>query len=432
MINKQSKGGRYFQLILLILAAGSIFALIYLRKQFQEPILLAFDIDHAQLGSLYSFLGWMFVIGYIPSGWLADRVSSKLLIVISILVTALAGVWFAQLPSYESLRIIFLIWGLSSVLTFWGALMKAVKLLSTPEDEARFFGLLDGGQGIVAAVLGTVAVIIFARFVGDQSTDLIETQAGMRAVIYMYVAILFILAGAIAFFLSDDDKMSVEVVSDTQIKQSKRSSVKDILQNKSVWLLSSIIFTGYTVFWTVFYLSGFLVVNHGVSYVVASVVATAMMWMRPIGGIVGGIIADKVGKSLTLTYAMLITSISLIVLTFIPTGVSIYILGALILLIALMAYSIRGIYWSLLDDCRIPIKTIGVAIGIVSFVGYLPDIILPLVSSSIFTFFDGNDIAANNLYFLISASVGIVGCIISYFFYRTIEKKNRQERLEQA
>ena len=37
-------------------------------------------------------------------------------------------------------------------------------------------------------------------------------------------------------------------------------------------------------------------------------------------------------------------------------------------------FSLRGIFYSLLKDANIPSTITGIAVGIVSFIGYMPDI----------------------------------------------------------
>lgn len=155
---------RYFQFFLIILAAGSIYPLIYLKTNYQETILEVFGISLVDLNGIFSFLGVAFILGYFPSGWLADRFSSKKLIFISLLVCGLTGIWFAQVPSYPIVIVIFTIWGLFSVFTFWSAHLKLVKLISKKEEEGRFFGALDGGKGIVEAILASIAILIFRAY----------------------------------------------------------------------------------------------------------------------------------------------------------------------------------------------------------------------------------------------------------------------------
>ena len=48
---------RYVQLMLLVIAAGAIYPMLYLRQVYQSTMLTFFHIDDVQLGYLYSSLG---------------------------------------------------------------------------------------------------------------------------------------------------------------------------------------------------------------------------------------------------------------------------------------------------------------------------------------------------------------------------------------
>ncbi len=67
-MNKE-KLARYFQFFLVVLAAGSIYPLIYLKSNYQETILAVFNMSMTDLNMMYTVLGWVFVIGYLPSGF---------------------------------------------------------------------------------------------------------------------------------------------------------------------------------------------------------------------------------------------------------------------------------------------------------------------------------------------------------------------------
>ena len=80
---------RYLQLGVLVIVAGAAYPLIYLRQNFELTILESFGITASQLGNCYSLLGVLFVVTYIPSGWLADRVQPRLLMAASLASTGL-------------------------------------------------------------------------------------------------------------------------------------------------------------------------------------------------------------------------------------------------------------------------------------------------------------------------------------------------------
>ncbi len=134
--------GRYLQFALVILAAGSIYPLIYLKAQYQETILAVYNLSTPQLNSIFTILGLVFVVGYFPSGILSDKFSAKNLLSLSLLGTALVG--FGLLKYLlMALLLSFLLFGdFFSVFTFWSSHMKVVKLLSTADEDGRFLVFL--------------------------------------------------------------------------------------------------------------------------------------------------------------------------------------------------------------------------------------------------------------------------------------------------
>jgi MFS family permease len=171
-------------------------------------------------------------------------------------------------------------------------------------------------------------------------------------------------------------------------------------------------------------------VNHGVSQVGAGVVTVIVLWMRPIGGFGGGYLADKFGRSQVLAMSMAITAALLIALALLPGSSPIGLVYGLIVAAGLVMYVIRGVYWSILDECRVPVAVVGIAIGIVSFFGYLPDLLLPKISNAIYTNF-GDDVAgANNLYFIITAVFGLIGAATAVYFAVLMKKRASLEQTE--
>lgn len=413
------------QLVLLILAAGSIYPLVYLRQNFETTILAVFHMTNAELANLYSILGIIFVVGYIPSGWLADRFPTKYMIVFSLALTAAAGLVYAQIPDKSMLVYIFFVWGVATVFTFWSALLKAVNLLAEKNEEGRFFGALDGGRGVVEAGLASIAVFVFARFASGANASIAATRAGFQAVVYMYCAVLIVLAVLLFFVLSNAEEEMVKAAKEPV--ESSFAAVRRIVKIREVWVMSVALFCGYTLFWAYYYFSGFLNKNHGVTPVTAGVVTVVVMWMRPIGGFGGGYLADKLGKPHVLSGAMVVAALGLIGLTLLPSGSAALVVYVLVVFVGLFLYVIRGVYWSLLDDCRVPLAASGIAIGLISFIGYLPDIILPKISSTIYSAYGADVAGANNLYFLITAGIGLVGAIAAAYFAVLVKKRKASE-----
>ncbi|WP_312474998.1 MFS transporter [Neobacillus sp.] len=413
---------RYFQFFLIVLAAGAIFPLIYLKTNYQETILEVYGITLGQLNGIFSVLGIAYLVGYGPSGWLADKFSAKKLLFISLLICGLTGLWFAQVPSYSMVLVIFGIWGFFSVFTFWAAHLKLVKLIAKKEEEGRFFGALDGGRGLIEAILASIALFIFTSILGD-SSEFVQKKEALKYVVYMYSAMLIVVSVLILFFVKEDEFSSKKEESSSKVGTTNKINVKDfkqIFSNKFIWLLGGIIFMSYIVTWAVYYQGGFLQTNIKIDAGTVGKVTVLMLWMRPIGGFLGGFLGDKFGKSSILMTALGLSAIFLIAISVLPITMPHIYFYVLVVLIGLMIYTVRGLYWSLLGDCKIDEKILGLAIGVISFVGYTPDIIMPIVNIVLFKTFGAN--GGYNAYFIFCASAGIIAILIALFFKISVKK----------
>jgi MFS family permease len=410
---------RYFQFFLIVLAAGAIYPIVYLRTNYQQTLLEVFNISLPQMNTIYSVLGIVWMIGYLPSGLISDKFSAKWLIVISLFGTAAGGFWFAQVPNFASVIAIYCIWGIFSVFTFWSAHMKLVKLLSEKEEEGRFFGILDGGRGVVEALLASLGLFIFSRILGA-SLALPDKHAAIVAVSYMYSIVLTITAILIWIFV---DEKKGEHAKRAEADKFHLSSLPKLLKNKNLYLHAAILFFGYAVTWTVYYLGGFLQTNLGAAPVTVGVVTVVILWMRPVGGFIGGFLADKMGKTKTIIAAFAGAGVCLAITAILPSTFAKGLFFVLVIVLSIFLYAIRGTYWSILGDDKFDVVTLGSAIGTISLIGYLPDILLPQFNSFLFHVF--GDKGGYNAYFLASAGMALIGIVLTAVYgYMCMKEKS--------
>ncbi|MFL9995529.1 MFS transporter [Paraburkholderia sediminicola] len=402
---QNSNAQRYVQLILLVLAAGAIYPILYLRQVYQPTMLEVFHITDSQLGYLYSSLGTIFLLSYLPSGWLADRIAPRLLICFSLIATGVLGLWYSTAPSFQMLMLIFGGWGLSTGLTFWAAVIKRVTMIAGTHEQGRFFGLLDGGRGLIEAMLATIAISLFAWFTQTKGEPV---AAGFKLVVYMYAFICIALG--VVLTLVKDPQGAEDAAANRAAK--KRSNVlvdlKTLTSIPELWLVAAIVFCGYQVFWATYSFSAYLHEGEiGLTVVMAGTITTLKLWMRPIGGIGGGFLGDRYSKVSVLVIALFLAALSLLGLMAAPRISSHVLLVFLVLFIGILTYAIRGLYWSLLDRCNIPVETMGLAIGLISVLGYSPDVFLPLINGYLTQNFPG--VFGYQLYFGYVAGMAALG-----------------------
>ncbi len=409
---------RYAQLGVLILAGGAIYPLIYLRQNFEVSILESFGITVAQLGQCYAMLGVIFVVTYLPSGWLADRVRPRFLVSFSLAATALLGIWFSTLPSFDALLVIFAGWGIATGLTFWAALIKGVAVLAKHDEQGRFFGLLDGGRGLVEAILASIAVAVFAHWLETLGEPI---GVSLQKVIYLYVGFALLLS-PIVLFVIDDVRDEGPAVAIERPAGKLRADLKTILVGTTeLWLAAFCILCGYQLFWATYSFSAYLQTSYGLTAVAVGSITVAKLWMRPIGAIAAGYVGDRLNREKTLATLMLAGSVSLAALIIVPLDASAALLLGVVLIIGFMTYAIRGIFWATLDSCNIPNRIKGLAIGVISLIGYSPDIYLPLINGVLLERLPGK--TGYSIYFAGIVFMGLLGTLSAWRLHVIVSKR---------
>lgn len=402
---------RYGQLVLVIIAGGAVYPLVYLRQNFEMTLLEAFGISGVDLREVYSMLGAIFVVTYLPSGWMADRIEPRKLMTFSLAATGLLGFWYATFPALWAVQVIFMAWGVTTGLTFWAAMIKSVSLLAQKNEQGKFFGLLDGGRGLIEAFLASVALLIFAYSL--EQVDVTSALALQRVIVF-YSVVSLLLAPVIWFALPKDAMRQAE---SPDFPLSLGASLGLLAKNRSLWLAAICMLTGYQLFWATYSFSGYLEGQLGLSAVVVGSVTVAKLWMRPIGATLAGFSGDFFGQELVLAILLFASSIMFLVLTQTSAATGVVMLLAIVLTLGLMTYGIRGIYWATLERANVDLRTKGLAIGALSLIGYAPDVYQPWVSARLMEAFPSK--LGFDLYYAWVAVFGIAGAaaalLLGYF-----------------
>ena len=161
----------------------------------------------------------------------------------ALFLTALGGIFLATFPSFNILKIIYGYWGITTVLLFWGAMIKATRLWGGLNSQGRAYGYLDGGRGIVAALIGSISVFIFSISLTNDisSSNIIERKEAFKYVILFSSFLISIVGLLVLLFMNT--KEDVKSANHSPINSIKK--IKEVLKLKSVWLLMIIIMSAY-------------------------------------------------------------------------------------------------------------------------------------------------------------------------------------------
>lgn len=259
------------------------------------------------------------------------------------------------------------------------------------------------------------------------STEYIHKKEALQAVVYMYSAVLILVSILFLIFVKEDKSSIRKAASSSNSENKTKFDIrifKQIFNNKFVWLLGGIIFTSYIVAWSVYYLGGFLQTNINIDAATVGQVTVIMLWMRPVGGFLGGFLGDRFGKSSILIAALGMSTILLFAVALSPIALPHMYYYILIVTTGLLVYIIRGLYWSLLGDCNIKEEVLGLSIGFISFLGYLPDIIIPFVNIYFFSTYGDN--GGYNAYFIFCALASVAAIMITVIFKINVNKRNKR------
>ncbi|MAI78767.1 MAG: MFS transporter [Deltaproteobacteria bacterium] len=421
MNHRQVRVQRILSILCLIIAAETIFCLPYhVARYFRPSLLLTLDLSNTELGFLQTAYGVMAMLAYIPGGMIADLFPARRLLTASLVCTGFGGFYFATLPGYNGLWPLFAFWGLTSILLFWGALIRATREWGTARSQGRAYGFLDGGRGLLAAAMATVAVIIFGlTFPSDPTQVTPEGRASaLRSVILFYTAITFLAALCTWFFVQEPTEKDP---SSKKAHLSKKQ-LRQLFQTKTLWLQAGIIICAYVTFKGVDNYSLFAAQAWGFTEVESAKLSALSTWIRPMAAVAAGYLADRFLSSR-------IISLSFVGLVFwylffglsqpAPSMVGLLITG--VLMTSCAVFAMRAVYFALLEEGHIKAASTGTAVGIVSFIGYSPDVFQGPLSGWLLDHSPGATGHMN--YFLALALFAGVGFIISLWFTKETRKK---------
>lgn len=406
---------RYLVLLVLALGAVAIYFLPYLRWTFYDSLFEGVGLTNAQFAATLSIYGVTSMIFYAPGGYLADKFSPRKMLSFAFVVAGALGIWYATFPGFIAQMIIYAVWGIITTAFMWSAMLKVANSLGTGEEQGRMFGLLEGGRGIVNVIVAFVALYFYGK--------LGETVAGVAGIL-IGTSILCFVAAILAWFIIPD---KVSGASDKiQIKD-----VGKVLKIPAVWIVAIIVLSCYSVYIGSTYLTPYLTEILGLSATAAGAIAIAKSYcLQFVAAPVGGAVADKLGSiSFVVACCFVIIVAALAGFAFLPASPSVLIIAiVLMLLFSAGIFAMRGIYFATLDECqKVPRSLMGTAIGVVSVIGFFPDVYMNAIVGAMMDAYPGA--AGYKHVFLIMLGFAVVGLIASVVLNRKI-KKNKQENTE--
>ncbi len=364
---------RSFIILVLIIAGETIFLLPFVvARVFRPTFLDVFQISNFQLGSAFSVYGLVAMVSYFAGGPLADRYSNRKLMAIALAVTAGGGVVFSTIPSLVTLTILFGFWGLSTILLFWAALLRATRVWGGVHQQGTAYGMLDGGRGLVAAVIAGGAVYLFGSLLPQEAAlaSLDEKKEALTQIIWVFTCTTAAVGGMIWWLLPRNEVDHREYKMPLQ-------GFGNLIGRPVLWFHAIIVLCAYMGYKATDDFSLYARDAFGHDDLQAARVGLFSFWVRPFAAVIAGLVADRYSSSMVtiLAFVVLIFGCLMIVTGCLNLGVY-YLLILTVITTSLGIYALRGVYFALLQEAGIPLAITGLFIGVVSFVGYMPDVFM--------------------------------------------------------
>ncbi len=397
-----------WRLAILAIAGSLIYGLPYFRTYYYDAYLETYNLTNTQMGALGSMFGIFGMVSYLFGGVVADFISTKKLLSISLILTGVAGFLHLFATNYTMLLIIYLVWGFTALFAFWPALLKGIRSLAAPDEQGKAYGFMEAGRGVMNAAHLAIALAIITA-VSSKRGD----AAGLNSGIIFY-SIVVIVLGVLVFLFFKDPEVS---------EKSERFNFKQVLtvvKLPQVWILCLILCCTYVMNMSYAYFNPYATSALGVAMIGGTIVTIMADYIRPFASMGGGVLADRMGRPKIMAASFAIMAVGTIAIALFPSmSVAVFVLLCAIVYIGM--YCNYGIVFSLMEEGGIPMEVSGTAIGMISTIGYLPEVICPAAAGVIL---DAYSEAGYKYYFIAVAVVMLIGIAGIAIWTRSIKNQN--------
>ena len=372
---------RYLYIAALVIVGEINFGLPFHTARFFRPTLLeVFGLTNTQLGDLFAVYGVTAMISYFPGGAIADRFPARVLLTASLVATACGGLYMATMPSAFQMGVLYGFWGFTTIFLFWGALIRATREWGGQSSQGAAFGILESGRGLAAALLAALAVAVLAWYLPEDATLATdaERRAGLRTIILLYSAATFVAAAMAWLLIPDPGKATQEKAANPF------AGMVIVAKRPIVWAQAAIIVCAYCAYKGLDNYSLYAVQVLGMDEVEGARLASYGAYVRPVAALATGLIADRFDATRSIGVAFIVLAIVYSVLSMaLPDTSGLSVIYGNMFASFFAVFALRGIYFALLQETRTPRHITGAAVGMISLVGYTPEIFFASIAGRI-------------------------------------------------
>lgn len=252
-----------------------------------------FTLSYTQAGWLSSAFLLAYGAGQLPGGWLADRISPRLLVTIGISGVSVAGLLAGLSPNYIMLAVSLILLGLMG----GGYHPSAAPLISAavaPEKRGRSLGLHQIG-GTASYFLGPLIAAGIASIYGWRITFI-----GVAIPTIALGLMLYMILGRMG--ITGQTKNSKKTINHTDTEEESPGQRRRMISFMSLSIIGKSLIVGVIAFIPLF------IVDH---FGIGEIKAGGMLFIVYLGGLwagpLGGYLSDRLGKIRVMVIVSLIT-----------------------------------------------------------------------------------------------------------------------------
>ncbi|NND55491.1 MAG: MFS transporter [Gammaproteobacteria bacterium] len=368
---------RAITLLALVAAGEAAFFLPFLvARVFRPTVLEVFNLTNLQLGTAYGVYGAVAMAAYLLGGPLADRFAARNMLVIALVTTALGGLVLFAVPTLTMLITLYAWWGVTTIALLWAPLIRATREWGGDDAQGTAFGLLDGGRGLLAAITASILVMVFAGLlpVDPNLASLDERTDALKQVILMLFAITLATAVLTWFVLPAGRSDNQQRVKKPRIAL---HDIQHVFAMPTVWLQALIVLCAYVGFRSIDDFALYANEVLGMNEAESAQVGTVSLWIRPIAAVAAGLLADRLGtvRMTLVSFILLATGSSVLASGIMLQGTALLFM-LIVITTSLGIFALRGLYFAIMREGKVPLAVTGTAVGFVSVIGYTPDVFM--------------------------------------------------------
>jgi hypothetical protein len=254
-----------------------------------------------------------------------------------------------------------------------------------------------------------------------EMADLVESRFAFRKVIFVSSGIVALVGILVWVFMKLPDRLEREIV----LEKISMSQIGQVLKLPSVLLLMVIILCAYVGYKLTDVFSLYASEIMGYDVVDAAKTGAFLFYVRPVVGICIGIIADRSLPSYWLFVSFVVSFLGTMLFAMgfvVDTSVFLFLFS--ILIVTSGIYAARALYFAVMESGRIPLVLTGTAVGLISVIGYTPDIFAGAAMGLLLDASPG--LKGHQHVFYMIAGFSLVGALAAYRYYKLYRKDGKK------